>query len=37
VEYRIPRELRLVEALAKTVVGKTDKSRLRVLAQRHDG
>jgi long-chain acyl-CoA synthetase len=33
VKYKIPRDLRLVEALPKTVVGKTDKARLRVLAQ----
>lgn len=36
VKYKIPRELRLVQALPKTVVGKTDKSRLRMLAQLHD-
>jgi fatty-acyl-CoA synthase len=33
VKYKIPRDLRLVEALPKTVVGKTDKALLRVLAQ----
>lgn len=37
VKYKIPRELRLVEALPKTVVGKTDKARLRMLAQDLDG
>jgi long-chain acyl-CoA synthetase len=32
VKYKIPRELRLVPTLPKTVVGKTDKAKLRTIA-----